>query len=91
MTRVPRALLLVLLAHGIAPPALAADTPESLHKKASAVLARLEGEIKAPGLKEPVEVLRDRWGIPHIYANAMSQREDVDVNEILFRPTRQGL
>jgi penicillin amidase len=68
VTRVPRALLLVLLAHGIAPPALAADTPESLHKKASAVLAQLEGEIKVPGLKEPVEVLRDRWGIPHIYA-----------------------
>src|SRR3954453_2371693 len=31
------------------------------------------GELKTsqrtlPGLKEPVEILRDRWGIPHIYA-----------------------
>lgn len=31
-------------------------------------LAQLEGEIKIAGLKEPVEVLRDRWGVPHIYA-----------------------
>src|SRR5919198_4863557 len=68
MNCVPRALLLLLLAHGSAPPARAAETPESLHQKASAVLAQLEGEIKVPGLKEPVEVLRDRWGVPHIYA-----------------------
>jgi penicillin amidase len=25
-------------------------------------------DITVPGLREPVEVLRDRWGIPHIYA-----------------------
>jgi penicillin amidase len=25
-------------------------------------------EIPAPGLREPVEILRDRWGVPHIYA-----------------------
>src|SRR5215207_897913 len=24
--------------------------------------------VSLPGLLEPVEVLRDRWGIPHIYA-----------------------
>jgi len=24
--------------------------------------------IKAPGLKQAVEILRDRWGVPHIYA-----------------------
>ena len=58
------ALLLVLLANGGALLARAAETLESLHKKANAVLAQLEGEIKVPGLKEPVEVLRDRWGIP---------------------------
>jgi penicillin amidase len=46
------------------------ETPESLRKKAAAVLAQLEGEIKVPGLKEPVEVLRDRWGVPHIYAHS---------------------
>jgi penicillin amidase len=32
------------------------------------VLAQLQGDIKVPGLKQPVEVLRDHWGVPHIYA-----------------------
>ncbi len=42
--------------------------PPDLLKQAGAVLAQLEGHIALPGLKEPVEVLRDGWGIPHIYA-----------------------
>ncbi len=46
----------------------AGATPETLQKKAGAVLARIDGDVKLPGLKEPVEVLRDRWGVPHIYA-----------------------
>ena len=24
--------------------------------------------VKAPGVEKPVEILRDRWGVPHIYA-----------------------
>jgi penicillin amidase len=28
-------------------------------------------DIVAPGLQKPVEVLRDRWGVPHIYAQSM--------------------
>src|SRR5215468_12600976 len=43
-------------------------TAAELRDKARAVLARLEGEIVVPGLRERVEVLRDRWGVPHIYA-----------------------
>jgi penicillin amidase len=31
-------------------------------------LATIDGELNVPGLKEPVEVIRDRWGVPHIYA-----------------------
>jgi penicillin G amidase len=27
--------------------------------------------VVAPGLRQPVEVLRDRWGIPHIYAQTV--------------------
>lgn len=46
----------------------AADAPEDLMKKAKTVLAPIAGDITVPGLKEPVEVLRDRWGIAHIYA-----------------------
>jgi penicillin amidase len=46
----------------------AADTPDELMRKAKAALARIEGDLVVPGLKEPVEVLRDRHGVPHIYA-----------------------
>lgn len=67
--------LLVLLAVFIPLPAIADDpsTPEALTAKAltakaEGVLSTLEGDVRVPGLREPVEVLRDRWGIAHIYA-----------------------
>lgn len=31
-------------------------------------LARLNGEYRLPGLRQSVEVVRDRFGVPHIYA-----------------------
>jgi penicillin amidase len=31
-------------------------------------LATIAGEIKVPGLRDRVEVIRDTWGVPHIYA-----------------------
>ncbi len=49
-------------------PVLAAETPEALRARAKTVLAPLSGDIPLAGLKQPVEVLRDQWGIPHIYA-----------------------
>src|SRR5262245_44990212 len=52
----------------LASPASAGETPDDLLKKAKSVLAQLDGDIAVAGLKEPVEVLRDRWGIAHIYA-----------------------
>ena len=42
--------------------------PASLDELAKQSLARLDGELKVPGLKEPVEIIRDQQGIPHIYA-----------------------
>jgi len=39
-----------------------------LKKQANACLAQTEGEIRLRGLRDPVEVIRDKWGIPHIYA-----------------------
>lgn len=27
------------------------------------------GKLSLPGLSDPVEILRDRWGVPHIYAS----------------------
>lgn len=44
------------------------DEPDSLEELARQSLSQLDGEIELPGLKEPVEVVRDEWGIPHIYA-----------------------
>ncbi|MBX7185235.1 MAG: penicillin acylase family protein, partial [Vicinamibacteria bacterium] len=35
---------------------------------AGAALAQIEGTIMVPGTSEPVEVIRDRYGVPHIYA-----------------------
>ena len=31
-------------------------------------LPKIAGAVHLPGLKEEVEVIRDRWGVPHIYA-----------------------
>ncbi len=41
---------------------------EDLGKGARRALPPVEGEVRAPGLRAPVEVIRDRWGVPHIYA-----------------------
>jgi penicillin G amidase len=46
-----------------------ADTkPPDYATAARRALAQHEGTISVFGLREPVEVLRDRWGVPHIYA-----------------------
>src|SRR5688572_23004651 len=50
------------------PLAGADETSESLLARAKTVLAQVEGEITLPGLKAPVQVLRDRWGVAHIHA-----------------------
>jgi penicillin amidase len=34
-------------------------------------LSKIDGELSAPGLREPVEVVRDKWGVPHIYAKSV--------------------
>jgi penicillin amidase len=33
-------------------------------------LAQIDGELRVPGLEADVRVLRDRWGVPHIYAGS---------------------
>ena len=67
-TRTALSILTLALAVGgcSAPPA--SDVPASLEELASRSLAQLDGELPLPGLREPVEVIRDEWGIPHIYA-----------------------
>ena len=43
----------------------AATTFEQLAKES---LAPIDGRVGVRGLKADVEVLRDEWGVPHIYA-----------------------
>lgn len=42
--------------------------PSDLAARARGVLAQTSGRIQAPGLQKPVTVLRDPWGVPHIFA-----------------------
>jgi len=44
------------------------QVPDSFEELAGEHLPIIEGEISLPGLSEEVEVLRDPWGVPHIYA-----------------------
>ena len=44
------------------------EPPQSLEALADRSLATIEGELAVSGLKAPVEVIRDEWGVPHIYA-----------------------
>ena len=61
-----------------------------------AVATELPDSITEPDVADGVRELYERVAIPadsfaHMVAFAMSQPEDVDINEILFRPTRQEL
>lgn len=53
-----------------------APVPRTLARVAEDSLARIEGETPLRGLKGRVEVLRDEWGVPHIYAQ--------DVDDLFF-------
>ncbi len=46
--------------------------PASLEALSHRALAQIDGQLAVPGLREPVQVIRDEWGVPHIYA----QNED---------------
>ncbi|HEV8198013.1 MAG TPA: penicillin acylase family protein [Gemmatimonadales bacterium] len=57
---------LLILAFGRLPAPLGAQG--ALLDSARGRLARLDGEVRVPGLDSTVEVRRDQWGVPHIYA-----------------------
>jgi penicillin amidase len=49
--------------------ALAGAAPATdLAAQAKAARAQLSGELHIPGLRRPVSVVRDKWGVAHIYA-----------------------
>ena len=47
------------------------DPAEQLRQAAEAALPPVEGKVTVPGLSAPVEVTRDRWGVPHIFAKSI--------------------
>lgn len=59
--------VLIALALGIP---YTGQTP-TLDALARASLSTIEGTITAPGLRGDVHVVRDTWGIPHIYAQSV--------------------
>src|SRR6202166_848979 len=58
-------LLIIFLAVSVC--ARAEQKPDSDHAAHNA-LAIVSGHLHIPGLAQPVNVLRDRWGVAHIYA-----------------------
>jgi penicillin amidase len=54
---------------GPSPSATGKENPgAALAAQAKAALAQTSGRLQVPGLQKPVTVLRDEWGIAHIYA-----------------------
>lgn len=49
-------------------PAASQTGQTSLTRRARAALAQTSGRLAVAGLSRPVTVLRDPWGVPHIYA-----------------------
>jgi penicillin G amidase len=45
-----------------------ADPPKDVKELARRSLAEIDGTLTLAGLHQPVQVLRDEWGVPHIYA-----------------------
>jgi penicillin amidase len=59
----------LVLVSGLLATGRASDTqPDRLRTLARESLSPIAGELGVPGLRAPVEVIRDRWGVPHIYA-----------------------
>jgi penicillin amidase len=78
-----------------------ADSPPGTRasQSAGARLAQTSGTLHVTGLRDPVEVVRDRWGIPHIYARSQDdlffaqgfvQAQDRLFQMDLWRRTTQG-
>jgi penicillin amidase len=66
----PLAIAAVLLAAVFQGRAVAAANfaPSTVQTRANAAVAVIQGTMTAPGLRAPVRVQRDHWGVPHIYA-----------------------
>jgi penicillin amidase len=59
-----RVLIILILACTFSAAEQKADLSSAAHK----ALARVSGQLRMPGLEQSVSVLRDRWGVAHVYA-----------------------
>lgn len=57
-----------LLGSIVAAQSIVPRPPTDLRDRAKLALAQHDGALTVQGLRHPVEVLRDKWGVPHIYA-----------------------
>jgi hypothetical protein len=64
----PSSLLLVALFWAVPSTAQAPAPAADWDARAKAALSMSDGKLKVDGLRQPVRVARDRWGVAHIYA-----------------------
>ncbi|HEX7937739.1 MAG TPA: penicillin acylase family protein, partial [Gemmatimonadaceae bacterium] len=58
----------IVMGFALAASVAGAQQPSELKALARERLAKVEGEMRVAGLDSAVEVRRDKWGVPHIYA-----------------------
>ena len=69
LKKIGKILLIILAALVIIVAALAIFGPPWTRSTAEKSFPQIDGEIQIPGLDGPVEVYRDAYGVPHIYAS----------------------
>jgi acyl-homoserine lactone acylase PvdQ len=52
----------------IASPAMSHDSGQNVQARAKAAFSQIRGTLKLAGLESAVNVIRDRWGAAHTYA-----------------------
>src|SRR5919108_2289330 len=50
---------------------IVSEWTEQVEQWARGAAPPVEGDLKIRGLERPVEVIRDRWGVPHVYAETL--------------------
>ena len=60
--------LMLCLAGCVREPGADLRTESALRGEAQFRLSQISGQLGLTGLRKPVTVLRDKWGVPHIYA-----------------------
>jgi penicillin G amidase len=89
----------VLVVVAMLGPSRGSEARDDLRARARDDLARLDGKIVLAGLRAPVEVVRDRFGVPHIraaseddlfFAQGFVQAQDRLFQMEIWRRTTQG-